>query len=136
MIFTRQYISTSPTSTYVALIKIKLENLKWFYLKLLFIIFIHQYISTSPTRTCKQGPPFQIPGHIIDSEPHLTFLVKKLSWKFSNFNITYKARPGSSQLKPPWPLKAMVFLNTFIHDIYTSIHFNQPNQHLYCFDKN
>jgi type III secretory pathway component EscS len=24
----------------------------------------------------------------------------------------------------------MVFLITFINDIYTSIHFNQPNQHL------
>jgi hypothetical protein len=40
------------------------------------MIFIHQYISTSPTSTCKPGPPFHIPGHIIDSKPHLSFLDK------------------------------------------------------------
>jgi hypothetical protein len=36
----------------------------------------------------------------------------------------------TSQLQPPWPLTAMVFLITFINDIYTSKHFNQPNQRL------
>jgi hypothetical protein len=40
------------------------------------MIFTRQYISTSPTSTCKPGPPFHIPGHIIDQNHTLASLIK------------------------------------------------------------
>jgi hypothetical protein len=75
-----------------------------------------------PALSSQPPPPSHTrPHHRLRSKPYL---------HWPEFNVTYKARPGTSQLQPPWPLTAMVLLKTFIHEIYTSIHFNQPNQHL------
>jgi hypothetical protein len=39
--------------------------------------FTSQYITTSPTSSCKPGPP-HTPGHIIDSDPHLSCIEQNL----------------------------------------------------------
>jgi hypothetical protein len=89
----------------------------------------NSHLNTLQSALASHPPPSHTrPNHRLGFKPWLHW--PEFSLWAQNFNVTYKARPGTTQLQPPWPLTAMVFLITFINNIYTSIHFNQRNQHL------
>jgi hypothetical protein len=89
----------------------------------------NSHLNTLQPALAGHPPPSHTrPHHRLGSKPWLHW--PEFSLWAQNFNVNYKGRLGTSQLQPPWPLTAMVFLLTFFNDIYTSIHFNQPNQHL------